>query len=73
VQIDDDLQNAGAPLLVADHLTLARLRIQDALAGPEPATRADQRREGDRERLKIGSPRSSRDAPRAAALIAEFA
>jgi hypothetical protein len=35
--------------LVADHLdyllTLARLRILDALAGPEPETPADRRRE----------------------------
>jgi hypothetical protein len=31
-------------------LTLARLRILDALAGPEPETPADQKREKDRER-----------------------
>jgi hypothetical protein len=41
---------------VADHLdyllTLARLRILDALAGPEPETAADQQRARDRERIE---------------------
>jgi hypothetical protein len=40
---------------VADELhylvTLATLRILDALAGPEPETPADQRRKPDRERV----------------------
>jgi hypothetical protein len=33
-------------------VTLARLRILDALAGPLPETAADQRRERERERLE---------------------
>jgi hypothetical protein len=41
---------------VADQLdylvTLASLRILDALAGPEPETPADQQRERDRERIE---------------------
>ena len=36
-------------------LTLARLRILDALAGPLPETTADRRREGE----LVGSPRST--------------
>jgi hypothetical protein len=40
-----------------DHwLTLARLRILDALAGPEPETPADQKRERDRERIEKAFP-----------------
>jgi hypothetical protein len=45
---------------VVDHLdylvTLARLRILDALAGPLPETRADRQREQDRERIKRAFP-----------------
>jgi hypothetical protein len=41
-------------------LTLARLRILDALAGPEPETPADQWRERDRERLKKAFPEIER-------------
>jgi hypothetical protein len=36
-------------------VTLARLRVLDALAGPPPETPADQRRNGE----LIGSPRST--------------
>jgi hypothetical protein len=36
-------------------VTLARLRVLDALAGPLPETPADQQREGE----LIGSPRST--------------
>jgi hypothetical protein len=39
-------------------LTLAWLRILDALAGPEPETLADRKRERDRERLREASPRA---------------
>ena len=45
---------------VVDHLdyvqTLVRLRILDAVAGPEPETSADQRREADRERMQRAFP-----------------
>jgi hypothetical protein len=45
---------------VADALdylvTLVRLRILDALAGPEPDTPADQQRAQDRERIKRAFP-----------------
>jgi hypothetical protein len=45
---------------VADDLdylvTLVRLRILDALAGPEPETPADQQRAQDRERIKTAFP-----------------
>ena len=45
---------------VADHLdylvTLVRLRILDALAGPLPETPADRQREQDRERIKRAFP-----------------
>ena len=37
-------------------LTLVRLRILDALAGPEPETPADRRRDRDREQLKRAFP-----------------
>jgi hypothetical protein len=37
-------------------LTLARLRILDALAGPEPETPADQQRHRDREQLESAFP-----------------
>jgi hypothetical protein len=38
-------------------LTLARLRILDAVAGPEPETSADQRREAGRERIERAFPK----------------
>jgi hypothetical protein len=38
-------------------LTLSRLRILDALAGPLPETAADRQRRSDRERIKQGVPR----------------
>jgi hypothetical protein len=37
-------------------LTLARLRILDAVAGPLPKTPADQRRKQDRERMERAFP-----------------
>jgi hypothetical protein len=37
-------------------LTLVRLRILDAVAGPEPETSADQRREAGRERMQRAFP-----------------
>ena len=37
-------------------LTLARLRVPGALAGPEPETPADQQRERDRERVERAFP-----------------
>ncbi len=37
-------------------LTLARMRILDKLAGPEPETPADEQREGDRKRIERASP-----------------
>jgi hypothetical protein len=47
---------------VADQLdysvTLARLRILDALAGPLPETPADQQRQRDRERIERAFPES---------------
>jgi len=36
--------------------TLVRLRILDAVAGPEPETSADQRREAGRERMQRAFP-----------------
>ena len=48
-------------------LTLTRLRILDALAGPEPETPADQQREARSESGSKGrSLRSSREEPGAA-------
>ena len=45
---------------VVDHLdyvlTLVRLRIHDAVAGPEPETSADQRREAGRQRMQRAFP-----------------
>jgi hypothetical protein len=45
---------------VADDLdylvTLASLRVLDALAGPEPETPADQQRKRDRERIERAFP-----------------
>jgi len=38
-------------------LTLARLRVLDALAGPEPETAADQQRKRDRERMERVFPK----------------
>jgi hypothetical protein len=38
-------------------LTLVRLRILDAVAGPEPETSADQRREAGRERIERAFPK----------------
>jgi hypothetical protein len=47
-------------LRVADDLdyllTLVRLRILDALAGPEPETPADRQRKRDRERIEKAFP-----------------
>jgi hypothetical protein len=46
---------------VVDHLdyalTLARLRVLDAVAGPEPETPADQKREKDREQIEREFPK----------------
>jgi len=42
----------------ADYLvTLARLRVLDWVAGPEPHTEADLRRQAERERLRRAFPR----------------
>ena len=41
-------------------LTLASLRIHDALAGPLPETEAERRREQDRERLERAFPEIER-------------
>jgi len=45
---------------VADQLdylvTLARVRILDALAGPEPETSADEQRQRDREKIERAFP-----------------
>jgi hypothetical protein len=41
-------------------LTLVRLRILDALAGPEPETPADQRRKRDREKIERAFPKMER-------------
>ena len=45
---------------VVDHLdyllTLVRLRILDSVAGPEPETSADQRRDAGRERMQRSFP-----------------
>ena len=38
-------------------LTLVRLRILDALAGPEPETAADQERDHDREQIERAFPK----------------
>jgi hypothetical protein len=38
-------------------LTMVRLRILDAVAGPEPETSADQQREVDRERIERAFPK----------------
>ena len=38
-------------------LTLVRLRILDAVAGPEPETSADQRREAGRKRIERAFPK----------------
>jgi hypothetical protein len=47
--------------LRVDHLdnllTLARLHILDALAGPEPKTLANEEREADHERLRKAFPK----------------
>ena len=40
--------------------TLARLRVLDALAGPEPETPADQQRARDREAIKRAFPEIER-------------
>jgi hypothetical protein len=42
-------------------LTLTRLRILDALAGPEPGTPADQQRARDPERIEKAVPRLNRE------------
>jgi hypothetical protein len=47
-------------------LTLARFRILDALAGPEPETPADQRRKQDRERIERAFPSLDGEEPGAA-------
>jgi hypothetical protein len=48
-------------------LTLARLRILDALAGPEPETPADRQRQRARERIeRVRSPSSTSEGPGAA-------
>ena len=44
-------------------LTLAWLRILDALAGPEPETPADQKREADQERLASAFPKLAGGEP----------
>jgi hypothetical protein len=53
---------------VADDLdyvmTLTRLRILDALAGPLPETTADQERKRDRERLERAFPTICREEPK---------
>ena len=41
-------------------VTLARLRVLDALAGPLPETPADQQRERDQERLERAFPEIGR-------------
>jgi hypothetical protein len=52
---------------VADDLdylvTLARLCILDALAGPEPETPADLKRKQDRDKIERHFPRSSPEEP----------
>ena len=45
-------------------VTLARLRILDAVYGPEPETPADRQRQPDRERIESAFPRLSREEPR---------
>jgi hypothetical protein len=42
-------------------VTLARLRVLDWLAGPEPETEADKKREAERERLRKAFPRVNFD------------
>jgi hypothetical protein len=44
-------------------VTLARLRILDMLAGPEPETPADQQRQRDRKRIERRSPRLTCEEP----------
>ena len=44
-------------------VTLAWLRILDALAGPQPETRADQQRKRDREQLERAFPEIDRMEP----------
>jgi hypothetical protein len=55
---------------VADKLdylvTLVRLRILDALAGPLPETPADRQRARDRERIERAFPEIYRDEPKRA-------
>ena len=50
---------------VADQLdylrTLAKLRILDAVCGPEPETDADRQRNRDRERLRAAFPKINED------------
>jgi hypothetical protein len=60
---DGPLRRPFWPVVYAldDVVTLARLRIVDALAGPEPETRADQQRERDRERIEGAFPKIYRD------------
>jgi hypothetical protein len=49
--------SSGAVVDALDHfLMLARLRILDALARPEPETPADQQRARDRERIERAFP-----------------
>jgi hypothetical protein len=48
----------------ADYLvTLARLRVLDWIAGPEPETEADLRRGAERERLRTAFPKMDLDHP----------
>jgi hypothetical protein len=42
-------------------VTLTKLRILDALAGPLPKTSADRRREQDQERIDRAFPKKSRE------------
>ena len=44
-------------------LTLARLRILDAVAGPEPQTPADQQREQERKRIERAFPKLAGEGP----------
>jgi hypothetical protein len=54
-------------------LTLARLRIVDALSGPELVTPADQQREHDRERIARAFPKPDGQGPGAAVPVARMA
>ena len=47
-------------------MTLARLHVLGALAGPEPETPADQQRERERERIERAFPTLDREEPGAA-------